>query len=76
MMYTVNYVWHEIGKVSVVNHIGPAIGIAERTVIKFACLEDALTIARMIKSKGHDVFVGNTEDSEARYMIPRESVEF
>lgn len=76
MMYTVNYVYSEIGRISIVNHIGSAVEIAERTVIKFACLEDALAIARMMKTKGYNVFVGDTNDSEARYLIPRESMEF
>lgn len=72
MMYILNYVCLRLGTVTPVRNVGPTIGIAEPTVIKFATLGDALDAARAVRAAGaQTVFVSDTEDEERRYMIPR-----
>lgn len=70
MMYTVNYAYHEIGRVLPVKHIGAIEDVDERIVVKFARLEDAFEAARAIRSLNLAVFVSNTEDPDGRYLIP------
>ena len=72
MMYTINYVPVLIGIAIPVKAIEAVVLPAERTVIEFAVLEDAFEAARAVREAGyHDVYVSNTEDPDARYMIPR-----
>ena len=73
MMYTINYTCLLMGIRIPVKNIGALVEPAEKTVIKFAVLEDAFTAARAVRKAGcNDVFVSNTEDPEARYLIPKE----
>lgn len=72
MMYTVSYVYVQLGKAIPVKHIGATVAPAERTVIKFAQLDDAFEAARAVLSAGaQTAFVSDTEDTERRYMIPK-----
>lgn len=74
MMYTISYVYVQLGKATPVKHIGATVELAERTVIKFAQLDDAFEAARAVLSAGaQTVFVSDTEDTNRRYMIPRNS---
>ena len=71
-MYTVNYTPIQFGVAFPVKAIGASIVPAEKTVIEFAVLEDAFDAARAVKEAGyHDVHVSNTDDPDARYLIPR-----
>lgn len=75
MMYTVNYVYVQLGKATSVRYIGATVAPAERTVIKFAQLDDAFEAARAVLSAGaQTAFVSDTEDTERRYMIPRTKI--
>ncbi len=72
MMYTINYSYIQLGKPVPVKHVGATVELAKRTVIKFAKLEDAFVAAKAVETAGaQGVFVSNTEDPDARYLIPR-----
>lgn len=73
MMYTVNYSCVLMGIHIPVKNIGAIVEPSARIVIKFAVLEDAFTAARAVRKAGcNDVFVSNTEDPDARYLVPKE----
>ena len=72
MMYTISYVFVQLGKATPVRKIGATVMPAERTVVKFARLDDAFDAARAVLSAGaQTAFVSDTEDPERRYMIPK-----
>ena len=70
-MFTCNYT-AKLDVVESVNVVGSLVEESKRTVIQFATLEDACIAVCAVRASGCvDAFVSNTEDTNARYLIPK-----